>query len=457
MELNSIIERFAEESPTSLMVQGLMTRVFAHQELDELFEACAQAQYTRALLFSQVVEVMSLVVCGIQPSVNAAYRRQAKALGVSRTSVYNKLNGIEPAVSAAMVRAISGQLSTCIEQMGGALNSWVEGYRVRILDGNCLAGTDHRLQALRPYAAKALPGKSLVVLEPAMQLVTNVFPCPDGHAQERALFEAVLATVEPQDLWIADRNMGTLKFLFALHQAAAAFVIRQHGTPSWQPLAALKPIGKMPTGEVFEQPIRLLYEGQSLNVRRVVVRLNCPTRDGDSEIALLTNLPKTAAGAVAVAQLYRQRWTIETLFQVVTENFEGEIQSLGYPPAALFSFCMALVAYNLLATVKAALRAVHGAGKVETSLSWYYLVEEVQATHRGMMIVVDPDYWRAWQACSLPQLADRLLALAERVNLKTFLKQPRTPKRKKPPLIVDRKHRHVSTHRLLDKQKASPP
>ena len=318
--VSAIFEQFVEESPTSLMVQGLMTRVFAHQELDELFESCAQAQYTRALLFSQVVEVMSLVVCGIQPSVNAAYRRQAKALGVSRTSVYNKLNGIEPAVSAAMVRAISGQLSACIEQ-----------------------------------------------------------------------------------------------------------------------------------------PIRLLYEGQSLNVRRVVVRLNCPTRDGDSEIALLTNLPKTAAGAAAVAQLYRQRWTIETLFQVVTENFEGEIQSLGYPPAALFSFCIALVAYNLLATVKAALRAVHGTGKVEASLSWYYLVEEVQATHRGMMIVVDPDYWQAWQACSLPQLADRLLALAERVNLKTFLNQPRAPKRKKPPLIVDRKHRHVSTQRLLDKQKASSP
>lgn len=213
----------------------------------------------------------------------------------------------------------------------------------------------------------------------------------------------------------------------------------------------------MPTGEVFEQPIRLLYEGQRLTIRRVVVRLHRSTRDGDSEIALLTNLPETAASAVAVAQIYRQRWTIETLFQVVTENFEGEIQSLGYPPAALFSFCMALVAYNLLATVKAALRAIHGAGKVEASLSWYYLVEEVQSTHRGMMIVVDPDYWQTWQACSVPQLADRLLALAKRVNLKTFLKQPRAPKRKKPPLIVDRKHRHVSTQRLLDKQKASPP
>ncbi|WP_377475855.1 MAG: hypothetical protein P2A85_23880 [Microcoleus anatoxicus] len=32
-------------------------------------------------------------------------------------------------------------------------------YQLRIIDGNCLAATDHRLEALKPYAAKALPGK----------------------------------------------------------------------------------------------------------------------------------------------------------------------------------------------------------------------------------------------------------------------------------------------------------
>lgn len=456
MDLTSIIERFAQDSPTSLMVQGLMAHMFAPKELDSLFAGHAQAQYTRELLFSEVVELMSLVVCGIQPSVNAAYRRKAKELRVSRTSVYNKLNGIEPAVSAAMVRASSQQLSSCIGEMGGALPEWVDGYRVRILDGNCLGATDHRLQAVRPYAAKVLPGKSLVVLEPAVQLVTAVFPCLDGHAQERSLFGAVLETVEPRDLWIADRNMGTQKFLLALDQAQAAFVIRQHGTPSWHPLDELKPIGAMATGKVFEQSIRMLYKGQTLDLRRIVVRLKHPTRDGDSEIAVLTNLPTTTVGAISVADLYRHRWSIETFFQVLTENFEGEIQTLGYPPAALFSFCMALVAYNLLATVKAALRVAHGAGKVEASLSWYYLVEEVRSTHRGMMIAIEPDYWRAWQAFSMPQLAQQLLDLAKCVNLETFLKQPRNPKRKKPPLIVDAKHRHLSTQRLLLQQAESP-
>lgn len=99
-----------------------------------------------------------------------------------------------------------------------------------------------------------------------------------------------------------------------------------------------------------------------------------------ARIAILTNLPASDADAVVIAELYRQRWSIETLFQVVTENFEGEIQTLGYPRAALFSFSMALVAYNILATIKAALRVTHGSGKVESALSWYYLVEEIQST-----------------------------------------------------------------------------
>ena len=59
------------------------------------------------------------------------------------------------------------------------------------------------------------------------------------------------------------------------------------------------------------------------------------------------------------------------------------MNTLGYPKAALFVFCMAVVAFNILSTVKAALKSVHGVGKVEAGLSDYYLVEEVQATYRG--------------------------------------------------------------------------
>ena len=39
--------------------------------------------------------------------------------------------------------------------------------------------------------------------------------------------------------------------------------------------------------------------------------LDTPTRDGDREIHILTDLPAEAVDAITVAELYRKRWTLE--------------------------------------------------------------------------------------------------------------------------------------------------
>src|SRR5262249_8148512 len=44
---------------------------------------------------------------------------------------------------------------------------------------------DHRLKELRQTTAAALPGKSLVVLDPALGLAIDVIPCEDGHGHSR--------------------------------------------------------------------------------------------------------------------------------------------------------------------------------------------------------------------------------------------------------------------------------
>jgi hypothetical protein len=77
----------------------------------------------------------------------------------------------------------------------------------------------------------------------------------------------------------------------------------------------------------------------------------------------------------------------------VTQNFDGEIKTLAYPQAALFSFTLALMAYNILATLKAALASVHGVGKIEAALSDFYVVNELQGTYQGMMIAISPHFW----------------------------------------------------------------
>lgn len=446
--LSSIFDAFIKESPISIMMRGLMESVFHPQRLDEIFESQSKRQYTRELLFSSLVNLLSLVVCGIHPSVNAAYKAKAEALNVTRGALYQKLNGIETEVSSALLRETASELGQLIEQMGGQMPALLTGYQVRILDGNALAATEHRLEVLRSLAAAPLPGKSLVVLDPDLRLAVDIFPCEDGHAQERRLFGQVLASVKPGQLWIADRNMCTLEFLTGIAQRQSAFVIREHHNLPWQPLDELQSVAVIAAGELFEQTIEIEYQDHILQLRRIVLRLSQPTRHGDQEIVVLSNLPVRNATAIVVSQLYRERWQVEGLFLSVTTNFEGEIKTLAYPKAALFSFSLALISYNILATLRAALTSVHGMEQ-GTMVSDFYVVDEIQGTYRGMMIAIAPEHWQCFRDLSLADLAGVMKQLAAQVNLKRFRKQPRKSKTKTPPRVKDPKHPHVSTAKLL--------
>src|SRR5881409_1269657 len=226
--LGAVFERFVDRSPISVMVRGTLERVLGADRLDLWYRRTAEKQYTRDLLFSTVYDLMSQVVFCVQPSVRAAYLAQEADVGTSIVSVYNKLNGLETRTSAALVRYSAREFAPLIAQMDGARAPWLDGYRVKIVDGNCLEASEHRLKALREAPGRALPGKSLVVYEPALGVVTDVFPCENGHAQERSLFGAVLDTVEAGDLWIADRNCCTRAFLCEINTRGAFCVTREH-------------------------------------------------------------------------------------------------------------------------------------------------------------------------------------------------------------------------------------
>jgi hypothetical protein len=159
--LGEVFTAFVEQSPVSVMMRALMERIFRPERLDEIFETHAKVQYTRELLFSTLVNLMSLVVCGIQPSVNAAYKAKAAEMTVNRSAVYQKLNGVEPQVSAALLRETAAELGQLIQQMGGSSPPLLAGYETQLLDGNALAATEHRLKVLQTVSAAPLPGKSL--------------------------------------------------------------------------------------------------------------------------------------------------------------------------------------------------------------------------------------------------------------------------------------------------------
>ena len=140
-------------------------------------------QYVRELRFSTVADLMAEVVFNISPSIGAAYQANIEQMTVSRKSVYNKLNGIEPGISAALVHDSVAQFAPIIEKLRATLPALLRGYHAKILDGNHFSATEHRIGELRTIGDAPLPGKALVVLDPVLKLATHVFPCEDGHAK----------------------------------------------------------------------------------------------------------------------------------------------------------------------------------------------------------------------------------------------------------------------------------
>jgi Transposase DDE domain len=461
--LDGIFAKFAEKAPVTVMMRALLENILAPARIDALFEDQAQRQYTRQLTFSAVVSLLADVVVKIQPSVHQAFRARREQLAVAVKSVYEKINGCEPALAAALVSMTARELEVMIRALGVVLPSPLPGYRVKILDGNHFAATDRRLRPLRGGQA-CLPGQALAVLDPQLQLILAIVPCEDAHTQERALVPEVLRWVEPGDLWIEDRNFCTTKLISGIARKGAFFVVRQHGQSlRWKPASEFTPETDTAQGSVSEQPVVVLDDhGQELQLRRIRLRLPQATRDGDSELYLLTNLPADVIAA-AVAEVYRCRWHIEAAFQEATVDLTCEISTLGTPAAAILVFAVALLCYNAISVLKAALRTQETAERLpagsvrelpsETDrLSTYYLADHIASIWQGMELVLPGEYWtERFSGLNSLEMASALKQLASHVRLNAFTK--RKPSRRRPQASPPRPGGHVSSAKLLDGRK----
>jgi hypothetical protein len=396
---------------------------------------------------------MSDVVFRIAPSVGAWYKAHQEEMRVTRQAMYDKLKRLELPIAAGLVQYAGREVGASLRQMPVPPPPLLPGYRVRVLDGNHLAGTEHRLLELRRYRAAALPGHALVFYEPQWDVVTDVIPCEDAYAQERTLLSEVVAMVAAGDCLVADRNFCTTGFLCGVARRGAVFVIRQHGSNGVGQLQGERRArGQDDRGQaLYEQALSLTEAdtGTTLEVRRITVALHTPTRQGEIEIHVLTNLPLADAPAKQIAALYADRWTIETAFQHLTVDLACEVDTLGYPKAALFGFCVAVVAYNVVALVKGALRAAHGAEYVEEQLSMYYLTLEVAQVATGMEIALGAEPWEIFRRMSGAAFTATLVAVAARLDTEKYTKHKRGPKQKSPKKISGKHYSHVSTARIL--------
>lgn len=452
--LEEVLARFEQQAPVSVMARVALERAIEPGWIDKVFEDHRQRQYPRELLFSTVVELVSLVSLGLRPSLHAA-AKQAGNLPVSLAALYDKVRRTEPAILRALVQGIARRLAPVVEPM--AVTPSLPGWQLRVLDGNHLPASQKRLAPLREHRGAALPGHTLVVYDPDSTLVTDIVACEDAHAQERSAMAPLLACAQPGQLWIADRNFCTHTIMHGWSDAKAGFIVREHAKhPRLIHEGKWLACGRIETGEVHEQAI-CVDESQA-PWRRIELRLDAPTEAGDIVIRLWSNLP-CEVSAQQIAQLYRKRWRIEGMFQRLESVLHSEIRSLGHPRAALLGFAVAVLAYNVLSVLKRSVEHAHRDSAPQLDVSTYYLALHIQSSFEGMLIALPALIWEKWSEADPAMIAQRLLALARHVDPKRVATHKRGPKIDKPKGYVDgvTARAHVSTDRVLKQARARRP
>jgi len=361
-----LLQRLTEQAPFCAMFRATAENLLAAPLVDALFERTAQVQWTKELTFSTLADLLCRVVLRVRPSVCAVHRLDGP-FPVSLTAVYAKLQHVEPAVSEALVAQTAARAAAILAAWPAALRpDPIAGLHLLTVDGNYLAGTEHRPLPLRHSGAACLPGMSVVLRDDRTGLLSRVALREDAYTNERALLDEVLSWLGPNQLLLGDRNYCTLDFLAGLADRQAFYLIRHHQQVQLSPQGPLQPKGQTATGVVSEQRVRL---SSGRRCRLVRIRLFQPTREGETEIRLLSNVSARKANAKTLADVYVRRWRIETSFQELTDLLRCEVDTLAYPRAALFGFALALVAFNLMAVLKGALASVQGQAVVEQELS----------------------------------------------------------------------------------------
>jgi IS4 transposase len=429
------------------MARTALEHALSPDWIDAVFEAERQRQYPRELMFSTVVELMTLVSLGLRPSLHAA-ARQTDNLPVSLASLYDKVNHTEPGILQALVKGSAQRLAPVMARLG--VQPGLPGYALRVLDGNHLPGSEKRLGVLRGHRGAALPGQSIVVYDPDSGLVIDMIAGEDAYQSERTLALPVLQDAEAGQIWIADRHFCTRTLLTGWDTAGACFIVREHSKhPRLTSREEWRNRDRCDTGTVREQEIAL--EGCARSWRCIELMLDAPTEDGDITIRLWTNLPASISAA-QVAALYRRRWRIEGMFQRLESVLHSEIGSLGQPRAALLGFAVALLAYNILALIgRCVEQAHHRPPQPPPEVSLFHLALTIQSSYAGMLIALPCEHWRVWRHANPDTITERLMEVARHINPRRVATSKRKPKPIQRKGYVDGRtaRSHIATARVL--------
>ena len=116
-QLGQKIEAFAQKAPAAVLVRAVLQRDLHPERMNQLFHNTAELQYEKKLLFSTVMMLMIDVSLKSVPSLNRAYLLHQEEIPVSIKALYDKVNGLEPAISRELVADSFRNLAPVVDQL----------------------------------------------------------------------------------------------------------------------------------------------------------------------------------------------------------------------------------------------------------------------------------------------------------------------------------------------------
>ena len=215
--------------------------------------------------------------------------------------------------------------------------------RVKIMDATYVPVCD----SLFPWAA-FMPGKSAVKLHFLLAADTGApqdLKVTSGQVHELEVARAL--NFAPGDLLLLDRGYVDFAWLYSLHQQGVGFVTRLQRNIRYQ-VVLQNPV---PSGAAVlaDQTVRLTTAHSRARYPESLRLVHYRDQEG-KQYVFLTNLPDLPAQAVA--DLYRQRWQIETFFRWIKQNLKIKAFYGTSENAVLIQIWTALIAYLLLLWLK---------------------------------------------------------------------------------------------------------
>ena len=310
--------------------------------------------YEKEISFGVLVQLIADALLEHQGSGRKSFERgrEQGLLTASIQAVYQKLGRISLGLSEAWLAESTARMRPVYPPAAQLpLPPALAGLEVIIVDGKAIKRVAKRLKPLQGRKGGVLGGKALVAVELRSGLAVAMATHPDGETNDAKLVPALLPQVREQvagtRLWVADRQFGDLTQTAAFASGADHFLVRYHPKTHFCP-DPTRPAqsGQDAPGRAWVQDWGWLGCEQAKH-RRFVRRLTL-YRPGEETIILLTDLLDAAQfPANDLFDLYLARWSIERIFQQITEVFHLQTLIGTTPQGTVFQCAFCLLLYNL--------------------------------------------------------------------------------------------------------------